>query len=310
MKNVHKLTEGAILLAIFAVLLLATLNVPILGAVVNLFLAVPFIMFGSKNNRQSSFVFLIASILISLIVGTFLAIPLTISNGLTGLVIGDFIRNKKSSGIGFIAASITYLILLVVQYVIAVLFFKVNFIDQSIELLRQSVEQSKNILSALGQEPNDVLLNQLYAGIDLLQSLTPSLFVMGSFSAVFLIYLVSFPIIKRFGIEVSGWKSIKDLSLPRSLLMYFLIAMAVSMFIHFESGSYLSLALINIVFILLLLVMVQGVSFVYYFSHLREWPRAFPIIATVALFIIPILLYIVLILGIIDLGLDLRKRLS
>ena len=117
--------------------------------------------------------------------GTFLAIPLTISYGLTGLVIGDFIRHKKNRGISFIAASITYLLLLVVQYVIAVAFFKVNFIEQSIDLLRQSVEQSVNMLSALGQEPNGVLLNQLNAGIDLLQSLTPSLFVMGSFTGCF-----------------------------------------------------------------------------------------------------------------------------
>ena len=70
MKNVHKLTEGAILLAIFAVLLLLTLYLPILGAVVNLFLSLPFIMYGAKNNRKSSLVFLVASIFISLIVGT------------------------------------------------------------------------------------------------------------------------------------------------------------------------------------------------------------------------------------------------
>jgi uncharacterized protein YybS (DUF2232 family) len=310
LKNIHKLTEGAILLAIFAVLLLLTLYLPIFGAIVNLFLSLPFIMYGAKNNRKSSLVFLVASIFISLIVGTLLAIPLTISYGLTGLVIGDCIRHKKSKGTGFMAASITYLLLLVVQYVITIVFFKVNFIEQSIELLRQSIEQSKNMLSALGQETNDVLLNQLNAGIDMLQSLIPSLFVMGSFIAVFFIYLVSFPIIKRFGIDVDGWKPFKDLTLPRSLLISFLIAMAVSMFIHIEAESYLSLALTNIVFILQLLIMVQGISFLYFFSHLKGWVKAFPIIMTVSLLMIPFLLYIVLILGIMDLGLDLRNKVT
>ena len=310
LKNVHKLTEGAILLAIFAVLLLVTLYVPILGAVVNLFLSLPFIFFAAKNKRKLSIVFLVAAIMISLIVGSFLAIPLTISYGLTGLVIGDFIRHKKGRGISFIAASITYLLLLVVQYVIAVAFFHVNFIEQSIDLLRQSIQQSVNMLKALGQEPNDILLNQLNAGIDLLQSLTPSLFVMGSFAAVFLIQLVSFPIIKRFGIEINGWKPFKDLLLPRSLLVYFIIALAASQFIHFENGDYFSLALTNIVFILQLLILVQGISFVYYVSHLKGWPRSLPIIATIALFMIPILLYIVLILGIMDLGLDFREKIS
>jgi len=43
---------------------------------------------------------------------------------------------------------------------------------------------------------------------------------------------------------------------------------------------------------------------------LKGWPRAFPIIATIALFMIPFLLYIVLILGIMDLGLDFRKKIT
>ncbi len=308
LKSVHKLTEGAILLAIFAVLLLLTLYVPILGAVVNLFLSLPFILFAAKNNRKGSIVFLVASIIISLIVGTFLAIPITISYGLTGLVIGDFIRHKKSRGISFIAASITYLLLFVVQYAIAVAFFNVNFIEQTMDLLRQSIEQSVSISSALGQEPSDMLLNRLNAGIDLLQTLTPSLFVVGSFVAVFFIQLVTFPIIKRFGIEIDGWKSFKDLILPKHLLIYFIIALAASQFIHFENGSYLSVALTNIVFILQLLILVQGISLVYFVSHLKGWPRAFPIIVTIALFMVPFLLYIVLILGIMDLGLDFRNK--
>jgi uncharacterized protein YybS (DUF2232 family) len=310
LKNIHKLTEGAILLAIFAVLLLLTLWVPILGAVVNLFISIPFIMFAAKNNRKAAGVFLVASIFISLIVGTFLAIPLTISYGLTGLVIGDFIQHKKGRSAVFIAASITYLLNLVVQYAVAVAFFKVDFIEQSIDLFKQSVEQSMNMLNTLGQEPNDTLFNQINAGIDMLQSLIPSLFVIGSFTAVFLIQLVSFPIVRRFGIEVRGWKPFRELTLPKNLLFYFLIAVIASLIINPENGSYINLALTNMVFILQLLMIVQGVSFIWYFSHLKGWPKAVPIFTTIALFVLPLLLYIVLIVGIMDLGLDLRKKLT
>jgi uncharacterized protein YybS (DUF2232 family) len=88
LKNVHKLTEGAILLTVFAVMLFITLYIPILGAVVNLFLALPFIFFAAKNNRKESFVFLVASVLLSLIVGTLLSIPLTLAYGVTRLVLG------------------------------------------------------------------------------------------------------------------------------------------------------------------------------------------------------------------------------
>ncbi|MCQ6276663.1 YybS family protein [Bacillus sp. V3B] len=310
MKNVHKLTEGAILLTVFTVILLITIYVPILGAVINLFLSLPFIFFSAKNNRKESFVFLVASLLLSLIVGTFLAIPLTLAYGLTGLVIGDFIRHKRGKGAGFIAGSITFLLNLVVQYAVAVAFFKVDFIKQSMELFKQSIEQSKDLLSVLGQEPNAALFDQFNSAIDTLQSLTPSLFVMAACVAVFVIQLVSFPIVKRFGIKVEDSKPFRELALPRNLLFYFLIALLLSLILQPEIGSYLYLALTNIMFIIQLVVLVQGLSFIWYISHLKGWPRAVPIIVTVLLFIMPILLYIVWILGIIDLGFDLRKRIK
>ena len=224
MKNVHKLTEGAILIAIFTVLLFVTLYVPILGSVMNFFLALPFILFAAKNNRKYMFVFLIASVLISIIFGTLLAIPLTLSYGLTGLVIGDFIRNNKGRGPAFIAGSFTFLIILVAQYAVTVVFFKVDFIEETIELFRKSIDQSVSILTALGQVPNEAMLQQFNAGINLLETITPSLFVMISFTAVFVIQLVSIPIVKRFGVEVKGWKPFKELTLPKSLIYYFLAA--------------------------------------------------------------------------------------
>lgn len=310
MKNVHKLTEGAILLTVFAVMLLITVYIPILGSVVNLFLSLPFIFFSAKNNRKESFVFLIASLLLSLIVGTFLALPLTLSYGLTGLVMGDFVRHKRGRGAGFIAGSITFLLSLIIQYAVAVVFFKVDFIKQSIELFKQSIEQSKEILDVLGQEPNAALFDQFNSALDMLQSLIPSLFVLASCGAVFLIQLVSFPIIKRFGVDVGDWKPFRELTLPKNLLFYFLIAFLVSLIFQPGKGTFYYLALTNSMFILQLIMLVQGLSFIWYISHLKGWPRALPIIVTVSLFIIPMLLYIVWILGIIDLGFDLRKKLT
>jgi len=308
LKNVHKLTEGAILLAAYAVMLLITIYVPILGAVVNLFLSLPFIMFAAKHNRQSSIVFMVAATLLSLIVGTFFAIPLTLAYGLTGIVMGDFVRNQKGRAAVFLSGSITFLLTLVIQYAVAVALFKMDFIKQSIDLVRESVDQSMNMLESLGQEPNGALIEQLNAGIDLLQSLVPSMFVMISLATVFLIQLVSFPILKRFGVKIGEWKSFRELMLPRSLMYYFLVALLASLFIQAEDGGYFHLALTNILFILQLLLVIQGLSFIWFYSHLKGWPKVLPIIITIFIFIMPFLLYIVWILGIIDLGFDLRKR--
>jgi uncharacterized protein YybS (DUF2232 family) len=309
LKNVHKLTEGAILLAVFTVLLLITLYVPILGTVVNFFLPAPFIMFAAKGRRKDSFVFFVAATILSLIVGSLLAIPLTVAYGLTGWVIGDFIRTKKSRRSTLIAGSIAFLFNLVIQYVIAVAFFKINFIEDSMKMLRESIDQSISILSAIGQTPNEAILNQFNQAIDLIQSLMPTIFVLISFLIVYIIQLVTFPIIKRFGVNVEKSEPFRNLSLPKSLFYYYIILLLVSILFQPEINTFVHIALSNILFILQLLLIVQGLSFVWFYSHLKSWSKAIPISLTIFLFIIPIILYIVMILGIIDLGLDWRKKL-
>ena len=196
------------------------------------------------------------------------------------------------------------------QYAVSVVFFKVDFIEETIELFRKSIDQSVSILTALGQDPNEAMLQQFNAGINLLETITPSLFVMISFTAVFVIQLVSIPIVKRFGVEVKGWKPFKELTLPKSLIYYFLAAFLISLIINPEKGGYLYLTITNIIFILQILLLVQGLSFIWYYSHYKGWSKAIPVIITITMFIIPIFLYIVWILGIIDLGFDLKKRLS
>ncbi|MDP4161512.1 MAG: YybS family protein [Bacillota bacterium] len=311
MKNVRRLTEGAILLAAFTVLLLITVYVPLLAVVVNLFLPVPFILFAAKNEWKFTFVFFIASMLISVIAGAMIALPLTILYGITGGVIGYLLQKNKSRTVIFLLSSLTFLILVVAQYAVSVAFFKVNVIQDSIKMLHDSLNQSSSMMKNLGQEKaSKKSIDQMKEAIDLAPTIIPSIFVMSSFFMVFLIQAVSMPIVRRFGIKVEKWKPFRDILLPKSLLWYYLITMIVSMLTHPVKGSYLFMVLINLTYILQLFMMIQGISFVFYFFHRRGTPKAIPVIITVFSFIMPIFMNIVRILGIIDLGFDLRKRLE
>ncbi|MFE8697662.1 YybS family protein [Cytobacillus sp. FJAT-53684] len=310
MKNVHKLTEGALLLAIFSVLMLITVYVPVLGIVTNLFLAVPFILFAAKNTRMNSFIFFVASVFLSFIVGTVLAIPFTLSYGVTGLVIGYFIQVKKGRMSTFIAATLVFLITLLVQYAAMVVFFKMNLIEELIAIMKESFDSSRKLLDATGQTIDGKVIEQFEAVPKMVESLTPSLFVLTSIFAVFLIEVVSFPIVKRFGVTVDQRKPFRELVLPKSILWYYLLTILASFVFNPVEGDYWYLALVNISFILQLCMVIQGLSFIYYICHLKGVSKTIPIIATVSIFLLPILLSIVRILGIIDLGFGLRKSLE
>ncbi len=70
------------------------------------------------------------------------------------------------------------------------------------------------------------------------------------------------------------------------------------------------MALVNLTYILYFLMVFQGYSFMFYFFHQKGMSKSSSIVIAILAFIIPIMLYIVGILGIMDLGLDLRKRLE
>jgi uncharacterized protein YybS (DUF2232 family) len=310
MKNTYKLTEGAILLAIFAVLLLITLYIPGLGLVVNLFLSLPFMFFGAKHDVKSSAVFTLAAVLLSMILGSLLAIPFALAYGTTGAVVGYMIREGKSRFASYIAGSLVFLLNLVTQYALSVILFKINIIDKMVEVFRASVDQAIKMAEQMGQTPDESVIKQFESMIDMIEVLVPSMFVMGSFLIVFLLQLASFPLLKRFGISVPTWRPFRDLNLPKSILWYYLITMIAAMFMQPEKGTYWFWVISNLSVILQMLMVLQGVSLVFYVTHVKRYPKAVPIIVIILIFLLPFVLYIVRILGIIDLGFDLRKRLG
>jgi uncharacterized protein YybS (DUF2232 family) len=307
-KNVRKLTEGAILLATFAVLLLLTIYVPFLGMIVNLFLAVPFMLFAAKNDGKSNLVFIVASLLLSFIVGTIMSLPLTLAYGTTGVVIGYLIQKQKNMGVLFITGSLVFLVNLIILYVASIVLFKVDMITEMIEMMRESLNVSADLLKNFGNpQDSEKVLEQFNNGLNLIKTLIPTLFVVSSFFIVFIMQLISFPIIKRFGVKVEKWKSFKEISLPKSLLYYFLLTLLVSMLMNPEEGTFWYMAIINMTYILQFLIILQGYTFIFYYFDKKGFSKAISITIAIVSFLIPIFLYIVGILGIIDLGFDLRK---
>jgi uncharacterized protein YybS (DUF2232 family) len=307
-KNVRKLTEGAILLATFAVLLLLTIYVPFLGMIVNLFLAVPFMLFAAKNDGKSNLVFIVASLLLSFIVGTIMSLPLTLAYGTTGVVIGYLIQKQKNMGVLFITGSLVFLVNLIILYVASIVLFKVDMITEMVEMMRDSLNVSADLLKNFGNpQDSEKVLEQFNNGLNLIKTLIPTLFVLSSFFIVFIMQLISFPIIKRFGVKVEKWKSFKEISLPKSLLYYFLLTLLVSMLMNPEEGTFWYMAIINMTYILQFLMILQGYTFIFYYFDKKGFSKAISITIAIVSFLIPIFLYIVGILGIIDLGFDLRK---
>ena len=242
--------------------------------------------------------------------GTVLSIPKAIIFGATGIVMGYLIQINKSKFIIYIASSLTFLIFNVIGYIVSVKLFNVNYLQNMVKLLQDSFHQSAKILKALGQEQADQALKKIESAITLMVTLFPAMLVIISFIMVWLFIIINFPIAKRFRVNVPKWEPFHKIQLPKSLLWYYLITMFLSLVIHLKTGSYIAAALMNLSVIFQVFMLIQGFSLVFYFGHLQKWSKGIYTLIIIFSFFFPPAMFVILILGIIDLGMDIRSKLK
>jgi len=308
-KNTRVITEGAVLLAVFIVLLLATMYIPIIMIVLQLFLILPFLIYSAKHPLKYAIVFFIAAMLVTVGTGQIQAIPLTIMYGLIGTLVGYGIRTKKDQGTIFIYSSILCALLLVLLFALASKLLDIQIMDEIQASFDMTMEQYHSVLNSLGQEMPAGIEEQFQAMLATISSLLVSLIITTAFIFTWILFLVNYPIVRRLGIDAPRFGSFRNFRLPKAVLGIYLVVLLISLFANPEEGSYFYLVFVNGIYILQTLMVIQGLSFIFYICHVRKLPIFLPILVVIFTFILPIL-PIVRVLGIIDVGFDLRQRLE
>lgn len=306
----NSLVYGGILLAIYAIMLFMVIYVPVISFISLFLLPLPFIFMTLKNGGKWGFFFLAAASFLSIIVGLFMSVPVTITFGLVGIIMGYHLKYDKSKLQMFISSVLMFMVCLLINFVVALQLFDINYIQQSTDMMETSFEQSASLLESLGQTQQSAqLMDTLRETFALFQILIPSVLVISSLLFVGLVFLACKPIINRVSQKKLTIAPVRDIQLPKSLLWYYLFIMVGSLFVQSEIGDFSYTVISNVLFILQFFILLQGYSFVFFFSHAKGWSRAVPVMITIftALFA---LTPFVRILGIIDLGFPLREKMA
>lgn len=302
------ITEGAVLLGVYVLLLLMTLFIPGIGVITLFALVVPFVVYTIRNDWKMGIWFAVLANILSLLMGSPAALILSIPMSSVGVVMG-YLFAKNSNRYAIIgAATGMYLLNLVLGYVIAIVLFQINIAALLNEMLNDSLKNAEAMAAALGQNSEEAteLMQQM---VEQFNYLLPSGMVTIAFVFALISQLIAGFVLKRLKEPVQPFPPFRDFMLPKSLLWYYLIVILLSL-MEMEEGSTLFLATMNLSYILMLLMAVQGMSFIFHFCHQRKIPKAVPVIMLILSFLIPPMLYIIRMVGIIDLGFDLRKRIK
>ncbi|WP_141499224.1 YybS family protein [Bacillus wiedmannii] len=310
MKNTKFITEGAALLAIYAMLLLISMYVPILGTVVTFALPLPFILLTIRHRLSNAFVIFTAALFITVIVSQPMNLVKTTMFGLIGIVLGYMYKKQKKPVEILMAGTLAYLIGIMLIYVASIKFFNIDLMKQMQNMLNESMAQSEKIVTAAGM-PISKEQKELFAQFnDVLQTLFPSLLVMVSVCFSWITVMISGSVLRKLKHDVIPWPKFKDIQLPKSIVWYYVIFILLSTFIKVEPTSYLHMVFSNLYVIFALLLVLQGLTFIAFLAHSKGFTKGVPIISFIVCMFIPMLFPLVTILGIIDLGISLRSKIG
>ena len=300
----RKLAHGAMMIALFTVLMAIVFYVPMANIVAALIAPLPIIWYSAHYDRKSSALVVVAAVIVTFFIGGLLILPASLIFAAAGMTIGDAIFNKKSKVFMFISTSVVLLITFAILYVIAVRLFEVDFIRESLDLMKTSYMESIKLSEKItGQVTPKEVMDNLTGMLNTLEMTIPATITLVMLLFALLFMSVNLPILKRLKVDVPKFAKFSELRLPRSVLWYYLIVLSINLFVRPELGSALAVIMLNVSMILWVLLTVQGISFIHYMLDCYKQPKFLKVISTFVA--IPFYSFVVLI-GIIDLGFNAR----
>ncbi len=298
----RKLTNGAMMAAVFTVLLAVSVYVPLLNAITTLFLALPIAWYSAKYDWKASALFGTVSLILAFLIGGLLALPLALIHVPLGVMIGLSIYYKKSKLFMFMGSGIVLLLSVMLQYVASIWLFGINVIEEMMTAIELSYKQTGALMESFGATgvDYDKFISQIMFSFE---TLLPALLILAVFTTVWVLLLILLPILKRLGTDVPKFPPFRDMRLPKSVLWYYLIVLLVPLLSDLQPGTMIYMIFINASIVLQFLLFLQGVSFYHFYIQQEGWPKWVKVLVTILA--LPLLSF-TSIVGLVDLGFDIR----
>ncbi|WP_156289919.1 YybS family protein [Oceanobacillus salinisoli] len=310
MNQSKKLTDGALMLAIFMVLLFITIFIPLLSIISVFLLPVPFVIYASKYNWKPSLLMLALAVILSVMFATIFSLPTPIMMGLGGIMIGSAIYKNLSAYETLARGTFGFVIGLLFLFVFSQVLFQVNIVEDFRVMISDSLEMSTSILEDFGAEGQaDEFQEMIQLQIDYIIDLLPVFVLISALVFALVSQWASYKILNRLEKLDLHFPPFRTLRMPSSIIWIYLVVLFLTLMDLNQSGTFF-LIVQNVQVLASILLAIQGFSFIFYYAHHKKLSKAIPIISIVLTVLLPIVfLTIVRIIGIIDIGFNMRERL-
>lgn len=303
MNQSKQLAQGAMMVAIFAILVAISFYVPVLSLITMFIAPLPIAYYSATNERKQSLIMTIVAFIVPIFLGGLLIIPIALILGVAGFAIGDAIRQKKSKVYMLVSTTIYLLFILAIVYLVTVRLINIDVIEESFEMMRESMIRSIEMTKNFTQQQT-ITEEQLDKMFESMKVMIPASVILSCCLLAVIFLSINLPILKRFNVQVPKFAPFKEMRLPKAVLWYYLIILTIMLFVRPEEVTAFYVITLNFSVILWVLLTLQGISFLFFIIEEKKLP---PMLKTlVAIFSIPFYSFVLLI-GVFDLGFDIRN---
>ncbi|RIO94217.1 DUF2232 domain-containing protein [Staphylococcus haemolyticus] len=281
---------------------LVTYVLPILGLILCLFATIPGIILWNKSIPSFGIGALITVILTTLLGNTFVLSAMILVLILS-FIIGQLLKERASKErILFIAT--TYLsIFTLVAFMLLQTFKK---IPSATTLIKPFKDAMHNAVVMTGVESDyKTILEEWFRQMAVQ---LPSFIIVIVFILVLINLIITFPILRKFKVATPIFKPLFAWQLNRSLLWVYMVVLLCVMFATGPS-TFQSIVL-NFEVVLSLLMYIQGLSLIHFFGKAKRIPNVVTILLMVVGTIITPATHIIALLGVLDLGINLKRMIK
>ncbi|QGG53779.1 YybS family protein [Lysinibacillus pakistanensis] len=297
------LVQGAAMVAVFTLMMIISAYIPLAFMLVFLFAPLPFAWYSAKYKRSTSILVAIVGCILTFITSGLAILPFAFIFAVLGIIMGSTIRQQKSKLYLFMSSGIAVLLSTAIVFLAYLRLAGINMVEIGVEMAKKNYEQTATMSQNITGQ-STITPDQIEAVSKMMELTIPSTVTLGTFFVAFILMSINLPVLKRLGLNVPKFSPFQHMRLPRSILWYYMIVLCINLFIRPDLGSTLDVIVINVSYILWVLLILQGISFIHYFISKKGMPVGVKWIAT--LLAIPLSSFMIL-LGIIDLGFDVRS---
>ncbi len=277
-----------------------------LGLLALMFLSIPLIYLAKTNSEQEYFILVGAALVLALILAKSIGLFFTILAASVAYVIVKFIDNKS------FVITIFYTLLVAIGNILLVLIisrqlFDMNFAAYYMEQLNLIINSEQGFAAQLSPEQSGELIQTFTTLIESIITGLPFIIIMMGALYVLTNYYFATKILPRFSLSLPAIPSPREWGFPKSVIYAYLVVALLYLFSG--SSDFLYALTYNLFQIFSIVLIIQGISFIYIFIEQRKMSKQWMILAVVSVFL-PILNQAIQVVGIVDLAFDLRKRIQ